>query len=101
MSLPSNRRRTASLLRWARPLAAVLVLAIAPLAALATYPGVNGKIAYTDVVDAGSPEERRAVFIHGRDSSPTPSLASMRATATPIRPGRRTESCWPSYGGTV
>jgi hypothetical protein len=55
-------------------LLALLAVVIAPISALATHPGVNGKIAYTDVVDDGSPVERRAVFIQkeGQFTQPVP-----------------------------
>lgn len=44
--------------------ATIVALFVGPRIASATYPGVNGLVAYTDLLAAGSPLERRAVFIH-------------------------------------
>lgn len=42
--------------------AAILLFVLAPKPAFATYPGVNGRIAYTDLIDVGTTTARRAVF---------------------------------------
>ena len=71
--------------RWALPLAAVLVLAAAPFTAFAAYPGINGKIAYTNLIDANTPVQRRAVFIHreGQFTHPTPRTSGSDSDSDP------------------
>lgn len=47
-------------------------ITFAPALALATYPGVNGKIAWTELRDANTPTQHRVVMIDGREAtSPT------------------------------
>jgi hypothetical protein len=69
--------RNRALRRCGLAICALLTIAGAPEGARATYPGANGKIAYTDFVDLTTRAGTRAVFVdHAQFTYPDPGFDS-------------------------
>ncbi len=68
------RRRPDIARRWARLAFVCALMLVGPSQrAFATHPGVNGRVAFTNLIDKGTTSSRRAVFVSpgGQVSHPT------------------------------
>lgn len=79
-----------------------LALVVGARPALATYLGINGRIAYTNLIDKGTPTARRAVFLSPGGQLSHPGTRSVSTgNSTQIFNDNDTDPAWSPDGKTL